>query len=87
MSCSDCKPPNYGYRVPHLATSRTILLWGIRFYQRASLRLLFPPACRFYPHLFPLCLQRLLSVIGAWRGGWMGLKRGAPLSPFSPRWI
>ncbi|MFZ4826332.1 MAG: membrane protein insertion efficiency factor YidD [Phototrophicaceae bacterium] len=61
---------------------KTILLWGIRFYQK-RLSPLFPPACRFYP----TCSHYTYEAIeryGAWRGGWMGVKRIARCHPFHP---
>lgn len=61
---------------------KTILLWGIRFYQKHVSPLL-PPACRFYPTCSHYTYQAI-ERYGAWRGGWMGVKRIARCHPFHP---
>ena len=61
---------------------KTILLWGIRFYQK-HISPLFPPACRFYPTCSHYTYQAI-ERYGVWRGGWMGAKRIARCHPFHP---
>lgn len=61
---------------------KTILLWGIRFYQK-HISPLFPPACRFYPTCSHYTYQAI-ERYGVWRGGWMGVKRIARCHPFHP---
>ncbi|MGQ9553120.1 MAG: membrane protein insertion efficiency factor YidD [Anaerolineae bacterium] len=54
----------------------------IGLYQRTASRVL-PPSCRFYPS----CSQYTYEAIrryGAFRGGWLGLKRLIRCHPFNP---
>jgi putative membrane protein insertion efficiency factor len=56
------------------------MLLLIRAYQRAISPLL-PPACRYAPS----CSQYALTAVeqhGAWRGGWLALRRLARCHPF-----
>ena len=56
------------------------LLKAIRFYQTA-VSPLFPPRCRF----IPTCSQYALEAVekyGAWRGGFMALRRFLRCHPF-----
>lgn len=62
--------------------SATALLALIGLYQRTVSRVL-PPSCRFYPS----CSQYTYEAIrryGAFRGGWLGLKRLIRCHPFNP---
>jgi putative membrane protein insertion efficiency factor len=61
---------------------KSILLGLIRLYQLTLSRVL-PPTCRFYPS----CSQYSREAIarhGAWRGGWLAVKRIARCHPFNP---
>lgn len=59
---------------------KKLLLSLIRFYRRA-ISPLFPPCCRF----IPTCSQYAIQAIekyGAWKGGWLALKRILRCHPF-----
>jgi len=61
---------------------KAILLTFIRVYQLTFSRVL-PSSCRFVPS----CSQYGYEAIeryGAWRGGWLALKRLARCHPFHP---
>ena len=58
-----------------------LLLWLIRFYQRA-ISPCFPPRCRF----IPTCSQYACEAItkyGALKGGWLALKRLLRCNPYN----
>mgnify|MGYP003582105796 CR=1 FL=1 len=60
---------------------KRLLLWLIRFYQRALSPHL-PAACRYQP----TCSQYALTAVeryGAFRGGWMAFLRILRCNPFS----
>jgi len=60
---------------------KRLLLWLIRFYQRALSPHL-PAACRYQP----TCSQYALTAVeryGAFRGGWMAFLRVLRCNPFS----
>ena len=62
---------------------KRLLLSIIRFYQKRISPGL-PPRCRYCP----TCSQYALEAIeryGAWRGGWLALKRFLRCHPFSRR--
>ena len=62
---------------------KRLLLAMIRFYQKRISPGL-PPRCRYCP----TCSQYALEAIeryGAWRGGWLALKRFLRCHPFSRR--
>jgi hypothetical protein len=62
---------------------KRLLLAIIRFYQKRISPGL-PPRCRYCP----TCSQYALEAIeryGAWRGGWLALKRFLRCHPFSRR--
>ena len=59
---------------------KALLLWMIRFYRR-EISPLCPPCCRF----IPTCSQYAVEAVekyGAWRGGWLALRRILRCSPF-----
>ena len=59
---------------------RRILMAMIRFYQRyiSPMR---QPCCRFSPTCSAYALEAI-NKYGAWKGGWMALKRLARCHPF-----
>ena len=61
---------------------KSILLGLIRLYQLTLSRVL-PPTCRFYPSCSEYSLEAI-SRHGAWRGGWLAVKRIARCHPFNP---
>ncbi|MGD2145078.1 MAG: membrane protein insertion efficiency factor YidD [Anaerolineae bacterium] len=61
---------------------KSILLGLIRLYQLTLSRVL-PPTCRFYPSCSEYSLEAI-SLHGAWRGGWLAVKRIARCHPFNP---
>jgi len=61
---------------------KPILLSLIRLYQMTLSRTL-PPTCRFTPS----CSQygyEAIARYGAWRGGWLAIKRVARCHPLNP---
>lgn len=59
---------------------KKLLLVLIRFY-RSAISPLSPPKCRFVP----TCSQYALEAVekyGAWKGGWLSLKRILRCNPF-----
>ena len=59
---------------------KALLLWMIRFYRR-EISPPRPPCCRF----IPTCSQYALEAVekyGAWRGGWLALRRVLRCNPF-----
>ena len=61
---------------------RAILLGIIRLYQRTLSRAL-PPSCRFYPSCSEYGYEAI-DRYGAWRGGWLTIKRISRCHPFHP---
>jgi putative membrane protein insertion efficiency factor len=61
---------------------KTILLGIIRLYQRTLSRAL-PPVCRFYPSCSEYSYEAIARY-GAWRGGWLAIKRICRCHPFHP---
>ena len=59
---------------------RTVLVYGVRFYQVAISPLL-PAACRYYPSCSAYAIEAL-ERHGAWRGGWLAARRIARCHPF-----
>ena len=60
---------------------KSVLLFLIRFY-RKSISPLRPSCCRF----IPTCSQYALEAVekyGAWKGGWLALKRFCRCHPFA----
>ena len=61
---------------------KQLLLLVIRGY-RSFVSPLFPPSCRFQPTCSQYALQSV-ERFGAWRGGWLTLKRLLRCHPFHP---
>jgi hypothetical protein len=61
---------------------RRILISFVRAYQ-VGLSPLLPPACRYYPSCSVYAIEALQKY-GAWRGGWMAVRRVARCHPFRP---
>ena len=59
---------------------RTLLLWLIRFYQRAIFPLR-PPCCRFIPTCSAYALEAI-EKYGALKGGALALRRILRCNPF-----
>ena len=60
---------------------KRVLLAMIRFYQRYLSALKRQPCCRFYPTCSTYALQAV-EKYGAWKGGWMALRRICRCNPF-----
>lgn len=59
---------------------KRVMLWLIRSYRR-NISPARPPCCRF----LPTCSQYALEAVekyGAWKGGWLALKRILKCQPF-----
>ena len=61
---------------------KAVFLALIRFYQLTLSRTL-PASCRFEPSCSQYGYQAI-ERFGAWRGGWMAVKRVARCHPFNP---
>lgn len=59
---------------------KTVLLFLIRFY-RKNISPARPPCCRFLPTCSAYALEAI-EVHGAWRGGWLALRRVLRCNPF-----
>ena len=59
---------------------KALLLFLIRFY-RAAISPLFPPSCRYVPTCSAYAMEAI-GKYGAWRGGWMAVKRILRCHPF-----
>lgn len=59
---------------------KAVLLWCIRFYRRC-LSPLRPSCCRFIPTCSAYALEAV-EKYGAWKGGWLALKRICRCNPF-----
>lgn len=62
------------------ALMKLLFILLVRGYQ-VSLGHLLPPACRYYPSCSTYAIEAL-ERHGAWRGGWLGLRRIARCHPF-----
>lgn len=65
---------------PEDAAMKALLLFLIRFY-RAAISPLFPPSCRYVPTCSAYAMEAI-EKYGAWRGGWMAVKRILRCHPF-----
>lgn len=59
---------------------RRLLLWLIRFY-RLHISPLRKPCCRFIPTCSAYAMEAV-EKYGAWKGGWMALRRISRCHPF-----
>lgn len=59
---------------------KAALLLLLRFY-RAAISPLFPPSCRYVPTCSAYAMEAI-EKYGAWRGGWMAVKRILRCHPF-----
>lgn len=60
---------------------KKLLLRMIRFYQK-HISPAFPPRCRYYPTCSAYAYQAI-SKYGAFKGGWLALRRLLRCNPFS----
>ena len=58
-----------------------LLLGVIRLYKKVLSPAL-PPSCRYYPSCSSYAVEAI-ERYGAWRGGWLAVKRIARCHPFS----
>ncbi|QSJ17968.1 membrane protein insertion efficiency factor YidD [Nostoc sp. UHCC 0702] len=61
---------------------KLLFIWLIRGY-RMFISPLFPPTCRFQPTCSTYAIQAI-ERFGAWRGGWMAVRRILRCHPFHP---
>ena len=61
---------------------RWLLILVVRAYQMLVSPLM-PPACRYYPSCSNYAIEAL-EKFGAWRGGWMAVRRIGRCHPFRP---
>jgi putative membrane protein insertion efficiency factor len=61
---------------------KAVVLFLIRLYQMTISRML-PPSCRFTPSCSVYGYQAV-EKYGAWKGGWMAVKRISRCHPFHP---
>ena len=59
---------------------KQLLLLIVRFY-RCCISPLLPPSCRYYPTCSAYAMEAI-ERYGAWRGGWMALRRILRCHPF-----
>ena len=59
---------------------KRILIGLIRFYQKA-ISPMRPPCCRFIPTCSAYAVEAV-EKYGAWKGGWLALRRGLRCNPF-----
>ncbi len=59
-----------------------LIVIAIRIYQN-TLRLVFPPSCRFHPSCSEYALGALRKF-GPVKGGWLSVKRLSKCHPFNP---
>ena len=60
---------------------KRVLLFLIRFYRRELSRSKRKPTCRYIPTCSPYALEAV-EKYGAWKGGWLALKRILRCHPF-----
>jgi len=61
---------------------RYLVIFAIRIYQN-TLRLVFPPSCRFYPSCSEYAIEAFRKF-GLIKGGWLSVKRLSRCHPFNP---
>jgi putative membrane protein insertion efficiency factor len=61
---------------------RQLFILIVRGYQ-VTLSPLLPPSCRYYPSCSAYAVEAL-ERHGAWRGGWLALRRIGRCNPFRP---
>jgi len=61
---------------------RRIFIMFVRAYQVVISPML-PPSCRYYPSCSAYAIEAL-EKHGAWRGGWLAIRRIARCHPFRP---
>ena len=59
---------------------RRLLIWLVKGY-RLLISPVLPPSCRFYPSCSEYAVEALTKH-GAWRGGWLALRRLGRCHPF-----
>jgi len=59
-----------------------LVIFAVRIYQN-TLRLVFPPSCRFYPSCSEYAIEAL-KKFGLIKGGWLSVKRLSKCHPFNP---
>lgn len=59
---------------------RHVLIWLVRLYQ-VGLSPLLGPSCRYFPTCSSYAIEAL-EKHGAWRGGWLALRRIGRCHPF-----
>ena len=59
---------------------KTVFLWLIRFYRRC-ISPYTPPSCRFTPTCSQYAQEAIMKY-GAWKGGWLALRRLLRCHPF-----
>lgn len=59
-----------------------VLIFGVRIYQ-VTLRMIFPPSCRFHPSCSEYAVEALRRF-GPIKGGWLSLRRLSKCHPFNP---
>lgn len=59
---------------------KRLLLLLVQFY-RSCISPLLPPSCRYYPTCSAYAMEAI-ERYGAWRGGWMALRRILRCHPF-----
>ena len=76
-------PPEHAEAAPRWTRlPRLALIMGVRVYQ-IVLSPIFGGACRYYPSCSAYAIEAL-EKHGAWRGGWMALRRIGRCHPFRP---
>ena len=61
---------------------KAVLLWMIRFYRKV-ISPTRPPCCRFIPTCSAYALEAI-EKYGAWKGGFLALRRISPMQSLSP---
>ena len=59
-----------------------LVIFAVRIYQN-TLRLMFPPSCRFHPSCSEYAIEAFRKF-GLIKGGWLSVKRLSKCHPFNP---